>query len=211
MFTLFSTLLQILPRAIVMFGLHLNLHGNPISWHQYKKETLSSLSFIEGSCSPEKAEKMMDLIYEIHPEVCVEIGVMEGACTFPTAAALKYQGQGKVFAIDPWISGDNIFLHFKLMLHGFQVFDLCRIMRMTSAKASLFFDDASIDILHIDGNLSEALHDVKMYLPKVKTGGFIWLNNAHLESIQPALQYLAEHCALDPIRSTTKCFLYEKN
>ena len=37
MFTLFSSLLQILPRAILMFGLHLNIMGNPMSWQQYKK------------------------------------------------------------------------------------------------------------------------------------------------------------------------------
>jgi predicted O-methyltransferase YrrM len=97
------------------------------------------------------------------------------------------------------------------MLHGYQLFDICQIMRMTSERASFFFENASIDILHIDGNPRETLNDVKMYLPKVKPGGYIWLNNAQGASIQPALQYLAEHCTLDPMRSTTECFLYEKN
>lgn len=153
----------------------------------------------------------MNLIYEIHPAVCVKIGILGDSSIFPTARALKYQSQGKMFAIDPWVSEDNMFLEFKLMLHGFQLFDMCQIMRMTSAKASFSFENASIDILHIDGSPSEALNNIKAYLPKVKPGGYIWLNNAHWASIQPALQYLAEHCTLDLIRSTTECFLYEKN
>lgn len=196
---------------IFLSGLHLTLVGDPISWHQYKKETLSSLRFIEGKCPPEKAEKMMDLIYEIHPAVCVELKIFEGASIFPTASALKYQGQGKVFAIDPWGSEDTIFLQFKLMLHGFHLFDVCEIMRMTTARASFFFENGSIDILHINGNPSEALNDIKMFLPKVKPGRYIWLNNSHWASLQPALQYLSEHCTLDSTRSTTTCLLYEKN
>lgn len=186
-----------------------SLIGNGAAWEQYKKETLPSLGFIEGWCSPKIAEKMMDLIYDVHPTLCVEIGVYAGSSIFPTAKALKYQGEAKVYAIDPWETEDHILLQFKLMLHGFQLFDNCVILHMSAEQASHHFENSSIDILHI--NKEDALNDIITFLPKIKPGGYIWLNNAHWASIQPALQYLSEHCTLDSNRSTTTCFLYEKN
>ncbi len=176
-------------------------------WERYKQETLPALSFIEGGCPPEKAKKMMDLIYEAQPKVCVNIGVYAGASIYPTAQALKYQGDGKVFAIDPWTSEDNILLQFKLMLHGFELYDNCEILHMTPANASHFFENGSIDILHIEKE--DALDDLKIFLPKIKSGGYIWLNDK--QGASEAMRYLHEHCTFDPSHSITNCYLYEKN
>ena len=46
----------------------------------------------------------MDLIYEVKPEVCVEIGVLGGFSIYPTACAMKFLNQGQVYAIDPWMN-----------------------------------------------------------------------------------------------------------
>ena len=227
--------MNVMYRSIVCLLLvPLSLIALPPTWEEFKQETFPTLRFIEGWCSTEKAEKMMDLIHAIRPLVCVEIGVFGGSSIFPTARALKYQGEAKVYAIDAWSSDvclqgyspgnehydwwknktnlNHIFLQFKTMLYGYQLKDNCVIMRMTSGHAVSLFEDDSIDILHIDGNHSEEVsyNDVILFFPKVKPGGYIWINDVHWPSIRKALLYLKKHCTLDDKRSTTTCFLFQK-
>jgi len=190
-------------------------------WEEYLEETLSHLHEIPGWCTREKAERMMDLIHQTHPELCVEIGVFGGSSIYPTAKALQYQGYGYVCAIDPWEKqectkgyevGDlnyqwwnaldlhQIYLDFKQMLVKFQIFNTCRVMKLTSAEALDHFMDESIDIIHIDGNHTEesALFDVQNWLPKVKKGGYIWFDDVDWPSTRKAVKFLMKHCKLDP-------------
>jgi hypothetical protein len=51
---------------------------------------------------------MMDLIYEVKPEICVEVGVFAGSSIYPTASALKFLHCGVVYAIDSWNNLDCI-------------------------------------------------------------------------------------------------------
>jgi hypothetical protein len=213
---------------------HLALSAYSPDWMQYKIETLPHLRLIEGWCTPEKADKMMDLIYDTHPQICVEIGVFGGSSIFPTAKALKYLGAGVVYAIDPWLNEEcvkgyapddpnyswwlqaplpNIYQHFLNNLQRYDLFAYCPILRMTSAWAVKLFPNESIDILHIDGNHTEdlALEDVMNYLPKVKQGGYIWFDDANWRTTRKAVQYLNQHCLHYPERSTQSCFLYQKN
>lgn len=220
-------------RCIALVVVPFSLIALSPTWEDYKKETMPTLRLIEGWCSAEKAEKMMDLIHDTRPVVCVEIGVYGGSSIFPTARALKYHGEAKVYAIDAWSSDiclqgytpgnthyewwrkidlNQIYLQFKTMLYGYELKENCVIMQMASEKAALLFKDDSIDILHIDGNHSEEVSysDVVLFLPKVKLGGYIWLNDAHWPSIQKSLLYLQERCRQDPSRSTGTCFLFQK-
>lgn len=73
-----------------------------LSWGAYKEEVLQAQASIRGACSREKAELLMDFIYETKPVVSVEIGAFAGATTFPMAAALQYLNQGLLYAIDVW-------------------------------------------------------------------------------------------------------------
>jgi predicted O-methyltransferase YrrM len=220
--------------VVCLFLVQLGLCGFTTTWEQYKAETLPHLRLIEGWCTPEKADKMMDLIYETHPQICVEIGVFGGSSIFPTAKALKYLGKGVVFAIDPWQNEEcvkgyspsnpnfrwwyeaplpDIYQHFLNNLQRYDLFAYCPILRMTSAWAVQLFSDESIDILHIDGNHTEeaALEDATLYLPKVKKGGYIWFDDIDWESTKKAGQYLKEHCRLDQTRSTKSYALFQKN
>lgn len=83
---------------------------------------------------------------------------------------------------------------------------------MTSEQAVLQFPDESINILHIDGNHTEqiALADAKMFLPKVKKGGYIWFDDVNWSSTNKAVQFLTENCTLDETRSTSMYFLFKK-
>ena len=84
----------------------ISAHSANIDWKTYQNEVLSHQSTLQGWCTKEKATRMMNLIHEINPMICVEIGVFGGASIYPTACALKFQDQGTIYAIDPWENSD---------------------------------------------------------------------------------------------------------
>ena len=206
-------------------------------WESYKQTNLQHQHLIPGWCSREKAEKMMDLILETQPAICVEIGVFGGSSIYPTALALKYQGSGVVYAIDPWattectkgyepndpnyqwwsqINLEQIFQGFKHMLNAFHLDPHCHILRMTSREALATFEDNSIDILHIDGNHSEesALADIQLYFPKVKAGGYVWFDDVNWVSTNKAVAFLSKNSEVVKEKSIeatgTFCMLFRK-
>ncbi|MEN9344271.1 MAG: hypothetical protein RLZZ453_1058 [Chlamydiota bacterium] len=223
-----------LPRITALLVLFNTLYCAPISWEDYKGKALLHQHEADGWCSVEKASKMMDLIYSVHPTVCVEVGVFGGSSIYPTAMALSYLNEGKVYAIDPWehapcqvgydtsnpnyiwwtqVNLEQIYCNFLRLLKRHQLTSFCQPMRMTSQKAVHFFDDESIDILHIDGNHTEevALEDAMTWLPKVKPGGYIWFDDVNWSSTAKAVAYLEEHCDIDFEHSIgNSCLLFHK-
>jgi hypothetical protein len=210
------------------------LTGHDCKWSDWKANTLSHQLETGSWCTLHKAEKMMNLIYETHPNVCVEIGVFSGSSIYPTAKALQYLNRGVVYAIDPWskdeclkgyqptdpnyiwwgsIDLENVYQRFLLLLnrHGLELF--CRPLRMTSSQAVNFFNDQMIDILHIDGNHTSdiALSDAAIWFPKVKQGGYIWFDDANWSTTANAIAYLHERCTIDYDRSVgNECLLFIK-
>ncbi|MGL4540610.1 MAG: class I SAM-dependent methyltransferase [Candidatus Rhabdochlamydia sp.] len=202
-------------------------------WNHYQNTVLFYQNNIPGWCCEEKAKNMMDLIYEVKPKICVELGVFGGSSIYPTASALKFLTQGSVYAIDPWrnldclegyapddpnyqwwnkINLNNIYDGFVKMLHNFGLESHCVVLRMTGEEALSQFADESIDILHIDGNHTEnvALNDAKMYLPKVKKGGYIWFDDVNWPTTKNALEFMQSHCEKDEEHSTDEYFLFKK-
>lgn len=217
----------------LMILVSFSTYAADISWKRYKDKVVSHQKQLEGWCTPEKARHMMDLIYQVKPEVCVEIGVFGGASIYPTASALKYVNRGQVYAIDPWINSncldgyapddpnyqwwssinlEQIYLGFLNMLTQFQLKPQCVVLRMTASMALNMFADESIDILHIDGNHTEevALSDAMSYLPKVKKGGYIWFDDVNWPTTRTAIEFLLLHCEKDEERSTNEYFLFRK-
>ncbi|KPK32767.1 MAG: hypothetical protein AMS24_03205 [Chlamydiae bacterium SM23_39] len=210
------------------------LKSEDISWKKYKKKTFFYQKKIPGWCTVEKSEKMMNLIYNASPEICVEIGVFGGSSVYPTAMALKFLNKGKIYAIDPWennecvegydkndpnyiwwnkINLNKIYKSFKKMININKLSSFCQIMKMTSENAVNFFKDESIDILHIDGNHTEqkSFLDVQNFLPKVKKGGFIWFDDANWNTTSKAINYLQENCEFLPNMSINNtCLLFRK-
>ena len=210
------------------------LNAGTQSWQSFTHETIQYQQTIPGWCSPEKAQKMMDLIYDTYPSICVEIGVFGGSSVYPTARALNYLKNGMLYAIDPWkavdcrvgyapddpnaiwwsqVNLDKIFKDFRKMIQQNHLSKRCTIMRTTSQAALTYFMDDSIDILHIDGNHSEvaSLADVEMFFPKVKSGGYIWFDDVDWSTTHKAVLYLYERCTVDPIRSIEgRCVLFKK-
>lgn len=183
----------------------------------------------EGWCSVEKAIAMADLIVEHKPRLCVEIGVFAGRSIVPQAMALNYLGNGGiVYGIDPWnrfegAAGDDdeknkswwesidingIHNYAVDQIWGRDLQNRCVLIRAPSYACYGLFDN--IDILHIDGNHADpsAQRDVRLYVPRVKPGGFVWFDDANWHQTQNAVNMMGNYC--DLVKSVESCNLYQR-
>jgi len=204
-------------------------------WKNCKKETVSELSSIAGTCSKEKAQVIMDIIRENKCQICVEIGVYSGKSLMPIAKALKYNGSGKVYAIDAWdmseaTSGfsrnnpkyiywseqdyDALYKQTQSILKKNKVDKYCELIKRPSRDIADLFADNSIDFLHLDGSQSEesAIEDVINYFPKVKNGGFILLSEANMLTMKRSLVFLLERANLiSAFKPSASYYLFRKS
>lgn len=166
---------------------------------QYKNLKAQVIETLKGSwCSQEKATLLMDLIMLDQPQTCVEIGVWTGSSLLPIGTALKFLKKGKVYAIDAWsnkvatrhldesdpnkawwstVNMSSTYRSFRRMLKSWRLKDYCKELLLPSEEAVTKLD--TIDFLHLDGDYSEigSMKDVELYLPKVKSGGYILISN----------------------------------
>jgi GR25 family glycosyltransferase involved in LPS biosynthesis/predicted O-methyltransferase YrrM len=206
--------------------------SNP--WESYKSQELAKLTEFSGWCDLQMGNRLMDFINQHKPQLCVEIGTFGGSTTYPLLLALKYQGNGRFFTIDAWdnreaIKGlsdidpnylwwqqQNLQLVYERFLHSITNVNLkkwCHVLRMSSQKAVSQFADESIDLLYLDGNFSCAgsLDDVTRYFPKVKRGGYIWLNNAAMAAKLPSVAYLMQQAIwLREESLGNRCIVFQK-
>lgn len=187
------------------------------SWRLYKAETLQKLSQFPGWCSKEKAEKLMDFLYTLKPQLCVEIGTYGGSTTYPLTRALSFLKRGTLFTIDAWdpkVAAEGLIPHTQehswwstldlkairaQCTHLLQTHNLdpwYQIMPMRSQQAVELFRNESIDFLYIDGNYSKkgSLRDAELYYPKVKKNGYIVINDAHFQSKNETIAFLMNRC-----------------
>ena len=199
-----------------------------------KKSVKNSLKQFTGWCSEEKAMEFIDLVLETTPSICVEIGVFGGQSMFPVASALKYLGNGVVIGIDPWdhekcvehfdpvadkthiawwnkVNIDHTYLSCLSSISRHCLDNQCITFKASSEQAVNLID--TIDILFIDGNKSQegSLKDVELYLPKVNSGGYIWINDVQMKNLKPAVAFLLDHCEFIKLIDNGNCLLVRKS
>lgn len=206
---------------ILLLSTSLHADQSDAQWIDYQKKILLEQPNFTGWCPAEKAKHIMNIIYSYPSEVCVELGVFGGSSFYPLVAALAYKQQGIAYAIDPWenqscmegheqdekwiedhknywekIDLNKIMNKFIENMHKNGLEEKYAIMRMSSQQALAYFDDESIDFLHIDGNHSEtaSVFDVTHWLPKVKKGGVICFDDAWWDSTKKAVRLLLQEC-----------------
>lgn len=207
------------------------LFADPIE--DLKKGVCDALPNMYGWCTKEKAIEFIDLVLEVKPDICVEIGVFGGKSLFPVASALKFLNQGIVVGIDPWnkdeiipyfdtvkdkahiewwskVKMDHVYYSCLNMLSQYQLEDYVATLKTTSAFACAAIGD--IDILYIDGNHNETIsnRDVQLYLPKVRSGGYIWLNDSLWTDLQSSVDLLSEECDFIKVIDGGNCILFRK-
>lgn len=218
-------------KRLLFFCISFSLHATPIE--EVMAKVSEATPNLHGWCTKEKALHFVDLVFEVKPDLCVEIGVFGGRSLFPVAAALKALDHGMVVAIDPWnrdeiiryfdpvkdqphiqwwskINYEQIYGSFLGMLAQYQLEDYVVTLRTTSELASYAIGD--IDILHIDGNHNEQVsnQDVRLYLPKVKVGGYIWLNDTLWSDLQSSVDLLFESCDVVKVIDGGNAVLFRK-
>jgi len=158
---------------------------------------------------------MAELVLETKPDTIVEIGCFGARSTIAMALALRENGKGKIYTIDPWkkeaaLEGENQAnqewwqkvdlhdIHKKAMesiwRNGLDEY-VIPIRTYSHFIGSIF---ESIQIAVIDGNHSEvaSCRDVEKYLPLVCIGGSVWFDDSNWPSTQKALDMIAKECEL---------------
>lgn len=177
-----------------------------------KKLAFQSMDQLEGWCSKLKAGILVDLVLMLKPETVVEIGVFGGKSLVPMAVACKAIQKGTVYGIDPWstecscegmdgvnydwwgsIDHEAIYQHLSQKVVQFGLSEQTFLIRSTSENAPYL---GTIDILHIDGNHSEqtAVFDVCKWVPHVRTGGVVIMDDINWAGPKIAAQILEETC-----------------
>ena len=189
-----------------------------------------------GWCFDEKRKLIHNLVKTTHSKVCVEIGVYKGSSLFAFAEILETIG-GKITGIDPWSfemskndieTADKIYedYFYNQLLKGQETFDIIyngvsnivsnndisktiTLLRKPSEDAFIEFENESIDIIHIDGNHNEmnVSRDILLYLPLVKKGGYIVMDDSDWNSVKKSInRFLLPYCDLVDDIGTTSYF-----
>ena len=199
------------------------------SLEECKDLAKSVVGKIPGWCNAKKAEAMMDLVFEVKPNTCVELGVYNGASLFPTALALKHLKFGIVYAIDAWDSqeavryypkegphrgwweGQDLNKHYRSCLSVIGEYGLgpyCVVLRQTFANA--LEQVPCIDILHIDATHTNEgdFIDVVPYARKVKKDGYIWFDG--WANSNDTYEHLKKTCLVEKVINSGTCILLHK-
>lgn len=217
----------------LLFGIFLSisqlLFASQMSQQQCKDLVTKELPKIAGWCTSKKAEAMIDLVFEIRPAVCVEMGVFGGSSLLPIAYALKCVNHGVVYAIDAWDTAEavryypgggvhhdwwtkqNLNAHhqaFMKLLKKHQLNPFCIALKETFATA--VHKIPAIDILHIDATHTNEgdFIDAIPYIRKVKNGGYIWFDG--WANSPDTYEYLKSRCFIRKVVNSGNCILLQK-
>ena len=171
-----------------------------------------------GSPLP-KIVTMANIALEYDIKNYVEIGVYRGRSFFPMAHVVKLLG-GMAYGIDAYdyetakeydLDEDfgkevNSFLasldflliynEVKELRRQLDLTENSEIVKNSSKLASAYFkkNKITIDMLHIDGNhdTKAVLEDIDLYLPLVRDGGFLVVDDVNWDSVNLVYKQLAE-------------------
>jgi len=147
----------------------------------------------DGWTTYEKAMTMAGAVLLIKPKTAIEIGVWSGKALIPIAAAIKENGHGTAYGIDPfstaasaegqtgehldwWSKVDHDSIHKKLIdnISSFGVKDVALLIRKRSDDVEPF----ESQLLTIDGNHGDqAIRDVARFASRVSVGGIVFLDD----------------------------------
>jgi predicted O-methyltransferase YrrM len=177
---------------------------------------------LPGWCSPAKARWITDWIAQNHPTRIVEIGVFGGRSLIPMGMAMKVQNElgqfskGFVLGVDPYdpthaleevmepehkawwnrLNYEEVYQNALRELTRRNLGDCCGILRTCSHEVLPLFCERTLDLVHIDGCHSRAasMRDVTTWLPLVRPGGLIVLDDVDWQTVHDAQQWLASRC-----------------
>lgn len=173
--------------------------------------SLKRRPIVEGWMEQAKGEVLAGLVIDRRPQLLVEVGVFGGRSLFAQAFALRENGMGLIWGIDPWsidaaLEGDigeantkwwteninieDIYAGFVKAVIDLQLLKWVRWVRDRSEFVARMFTDKTVDICHIDGNHSElcSCRDVQVWHRKIKPGGFLIMDDVQWDTVTKALK-----------------------
>lgn len=184
------------------------------------------LARMSGWCDPVKGCALSDIVMAERPATCAEIGVFAGKSCLSIAFGLRARATtspasvGIVHAIDSWaapdslvdvgpddakwwsnnVKLDDVYEEFIGHLHVTRLGRYVNVLRMPSIDAAKLV--GPLDLLHIDGCHSEwsSTSDVVLWLPKLRVGGTLVMDDVNWPSTQTAVRFARKFC--DELRVT---------
>lgn len=173
---------------------------------------------MEGWCTPERGVELAQLILDQKPHVVVEIGVFGGRSLVAQAMAIRENGFGHIYGIDPWklepvmegetdpedkkwwAAVDLHDIHSKAMqaIWSLGLDEWVTVIRDCSQRVAHLFA-GGIDVLLIDGNHSEiaSCRDVMLFLPSVRPSGFVIMDDCDWVETRLAQDLLEASCDIE--------------
>ena len=165
---------------------------------------------LPGWCTPEKGRRMAELARGA--SLVVELGVFGARGLVCMSLSIAQQGFGRADGIDPFevsaaLEGSNApensewwgRLDYGAIAHAAQMgicslglYQYARLIRLRSREAVSYYEDGSVDVLHLDANHSEetSCEDVALWAPKIRPGGYWIFDDTNWESTQKAQREL---------------------
>lgn len=169
-----------------------------------------------GGASLLKVFLLAELILTQNLERMVEIGVYRGRLFLPIGRLMRLRGHGEIVGIDPYsvdaaiqrdveregidliewpttIDWDGIHDEVVAAMDRWQMGEHARLVRQRSEDAADLFEAAPIDLLHVDGNHDReaVLSDLDRFLPQIRDGGYLVLDDIAWPSVKPIYEDLA--------------------
>jgi hypothetical protein len=172
-----------------------------------------------GGCSLSKGYVMAWLIKKYRITHSADIGVYRGRSLVPQAVAHREYTDGRAYGVDPWLSSeareiDNptlrdaidrfvdttnfqaIFEDVGALLLRLELNQNCTLIREKASDAVRYFESEGIGfgLIHIDGNhdSDRVMEDVSLYLPRLRPGGFVLMDDVSWDSIKPAYSVVSK-------------------
>jgi len=166
-----------------------------------------------GGCSVSKGYLMAWLIRKYQITASVDIGVYRGRSLVPQAVAHREFTGGKAYGVDPWLNAEvsetgnpalreaidrfidttdfpAIYEEVKALIRRLKLDQNCILVREKSCDAIRYFrrEDMRFGLIHIDGNhdSDRVTADVSLYLPRLKRGGFVVMDDVSWDSVTSA-------------------------
>lgn len=151
----------------------------------------------DGWTTYEKAMTMAGAVLLTKPKTAIEIGTYTGRALIPLALAMKENGCGTAYGIDPYLPSESakgqvgehlawwtkldhesIKAKFLTNVDAFGTHDVAKLIQKRSDDVTPF----ECQLLSVDGNHGEqAIRDVARFAPKVAKDGFVFLDDLEWE------------------------------
>jgi hypothetical protein len=172
-----------------------------------------------GGCSASKGYLMAWLIRRFNITRSVDIGVYRGRSLLPQAIAHQSHTGGIAYGVDPWLNSearenDNptlrkaiddfidatdfpaIYEGLIALIRRLNLDRNCTLVRESSREAIRNFDNGQITfgLIHVDGNhdTDRVMEDLSLYLPRLRPGGFVLIDDVSWDSIKPAYSIVSK-------------------